>query len=100
MKKIKLQLTFDELDCFATVLAQYGGNYECTDLVRATLLQLYSRITPRVQFRFPKKRTLQLTMPECIAFCAAVGKLTLDKLDSFSLAVIAPIYQTIQQQLQ
>lgn len=100
MKKIPLNLTHEEMDCFITALAQYGGNLECTLLVRATLLQLYSRLLPKVQFRYPKKKAISLTMPESIAFCAAVGRITLEKLDPFTLSVITPIYQTIQQQLQ
>lgn len=100
MKKIKIKLTFDEMDCFIHLLQEFGNDNRCTDLIKATLLQLWWRIRHRTEFKFAKPRSLQLTMPEAIAICAAVGKVPLDNFEPYTLSVIAPIYQTIQQQLQ
>lgn len=100
MKKIKLKLSYDEMDCFIHLCQEFGNDTRCTDLIRATLLQLHFRTNHRTQFKFSKARSLQLTMPEAIATCAAVGKIPLDNFEPFALSVIAPIYQTIQQQLQ
>lgn len=99
MKKISIKLNYNEMDCFITICAQLSKNYVLTDLVRATLLQLYARIANRTQFYFSKHRSISLTVPEGIALCAAIGKITLDVFGSYELSVIAPIYQTVQQQI-
>jgi hypothetical protein len=100
MKKITIKLNFNEMDCFLHLCQEFGNDNRCTDLMKAVLLELYFRSQHRVQFRFAKPRSLQLHMSEAIALCAAVGKITLDEFDPYTLSVIAPIYQTIQQQLQ
>ncbi|OJV30470.1 MAG: hypothetical protein BGO32_08740 [Bacteroidetes bacterium 37-13] len=99
MKKIKIKLTYDEMDCFIHLCYEFGNDKRCTHLIRATLLQLWFRSNHRTQFKFKKTRSFQLTIPEAIATCAAVGNITLDNFDPFTLSVITPIYQNIQQQL-
>lgn len=100
MKKITIKLSFDEMDCFFNVCRELGNDQRCTDLVRAVLFELYFRSQHRTQFYFAKHRSLQLRMSEAIAICAALGAVTFDNFSPYALAVITPIYQTIQKQLQ
>jgi hypothetical protein len=100
MKKIKIKLNFDEMDCFLHLCQEFGNDKRCTHLTRAVLLELYFRSQHRVQFRFAKQRSFQLRASEAIAICAAVGKITIHEFEPYALSVISPIYQSIQKQLQ
>lgn len=99
MKKIKLKLTHEELCCFIDVcqaFCQDGSN----KLAQVTLFELWLKVRSKADFKFAKARSLQLTIPHAIAFNQLVGKVTLDKFEPFTLAVITPIYETINKQLQ
>jgi hypothetical protein len=98
MKKIALQLTHDELCCFIAICERFV--IENPDrLLKAILLEIAIQLSPKTFLYYKKRKAIRLTVPQSMAFSQAVSQVALDKFDPYSLAVVAPIYQTIGQQL-
>lgn len=99
MKKITLKLKYDELSCFINCCNEFAK--DATDnLIEAVLMELWVKIRHKADFNYNKTKTIQLTVAEAIAFCRVVGKVALDRFDAYTLAVIAPVYQTIDKQIK
>ncbi|MBX2903106.1 MAG: hypothetical protein KF872_06060 [Chitinophagales bacterium] len=99
MKKVKLKLTFDELQCFVNVCQIIGNLQTASDLEKATIAQLWYRLQSRVHFAFKKSKTVALTVAEGIAVCNVSGKVSSDFFGGFALAVMVTIYSEIKKQI-
>jgi hypothetical protein len=99
MKKIKLKLSKDEMECFVSVLLQFSKRFPSTQLLGVTLLQLYWRLRHRVPANQRTKRSVQLSVAEGIALCMVIAHTPPEAYEPYTLSVITELYKNVHQQI-
>lgn len=98
MKKIAIKLSHQELTCFIAICKRFA-NENPDRLIKVLLLELALKLEPRTYFHYAKPRTIQLPVAHGMAFNRAVGSVSLDSFDPYSLAVVTSFYQTTNKYL-